>query len=89
MSLTTGSKLLTGGDLIQIWQFVPKNRHPPGESEGDEEGPRRVHFQLGDPGFSADVDDEALNQRLSHAIDPQHYDISHDPGIWDCVWKCK
>ena len=86
ISLTTGSKLLTGGDLIQIWQFIPKNRYP----EGEEGGSRRVHFHLGgDPGNNADIDEDALNQRISHAIDPLHFDIVHDPGMWDCVWKCK
>ncbi|KAL8625455.1 hypothetical protein ACOMHN_018600 [Nucella lapillus] len=83
-----GSKLLTGGDLIQIWQFVPKPKGP-GEDEREEEGPHRVLFHLGATGNAADPDDEALNQRLYHAVDPQHYDMLQNPGVWECVWKIK
>ncbi|XP_070175544.1 dmX-like protein 2 isoform X2 [Littorina saxatilis] len=81
-----GSKLLTGGDLIQIWQLVPKNKP---DVEGEDGASRHVHFHLGEPGAAVDTDDEALNQRFSHAIDPEHYDIIPDPGTWECVWKCK
>ncbi|KAK7475123.1 hypothetical protein BaRGS_00033615 [Batillaria attramentaria] len=84
-----GSKLLTGGELIQIWQLVQKSKPGPGDGEADDSGSRRVHFHLGDNVSMADPDDEALNQRLSFALDPMHHDLIHDPGIWECVWKCR
>lgn len=86
-----GSKLLTGGELIQIWQFVPKQKqhHGEGEGEGEDGLGRKVHFQLGEPGTTHDPDEEELSKRLSHALDGQLHDLAHEAGTWDCVWKCK
>ncbi|XP_076465247.1 dmX-like protein 2 isoform X2 [Babylonia areolata] len=85
-----GSKLLTGGDLIQIWQFMPKNKGSPTEEEREEEGSHKVLFHLGGGmGSAADPDDDGLSQRICHAVDPQHYDVLHNPGVWECVWKTK
>ena len=82
-----GSKLLTGGDLIQIWQFMSTSRRDGHDHE--EEGSNPVLFHLGAGGNNMDPEEEAFNQRLSHAVDPEHYEVLGNPGTWDCVWKTR
>lgn len=86
----TGSKLLTGGELIQIWQLTP-DKGGQGDTETEEPGTKRVHFSLGDSSIagSGDPEEDAFTQRLSHVLDPAHHGLAHDPGTWQCVWKCR
>ncbi|PVD19781.1 hypothetical protein C0Q70_20272 [Pomacea canaliculata] len=85
-----GSKLLTGGELIQIWQLTP-DKGGQGDTETEEPGTKRVHFSLGDSSIagSGDPEEDAFTQRLSHVLDPAHHGLVHDPGTWQCVWKCR
>lgn len=80
---------MTGGELIQIWQFVPQEKEDPAVGDGEEGGGRHVHFSLGEPATTADPEEDAYNLRLSHAIDPVHHELHREPGNWECVWKCK
>ncbi|ESO86706.1 hypothetical protein LOTGIDRAFT_235301 [Lottia gigantea] len=73
-----GSKLLTGGDSICIWQFEMNERN---EDEGSN---KKVQFSLG-----TDDEDPLINQ-LSHALHGDNKDtLTHGPGSWQCVWRCK
>ena len=88
--MPAGSKLLTGGAVVQIWQLVPRPRpHGDVEEEAGEGGgpPRHVHFHLGD--HPVGHDDDTLSQRITNAFQPPHPSAAVDPGSWQCVWKCK
>ncbi|XP_041373660.1 dmX-like protein 2 isoform X2 [Gigantopelta aegis] len=75
-----GSKLLTGGELIQLWQMceqeTPEEDHPP----------RRVQFSVG----VGPDDDEPLHQELRHALHHERDAVdTHHPTEWESVWKCR
>ncbi|CAL1529694.1 unnamed protein product [Lymnaea stagnalis] len=78
-----GSRLLTGGEYIQIWEFI--HNTPPTPS-----APQKVSFTLG---VGHCDEDDPVAQRLVQAIaDPDHYNdhpTEPDPGSWECVWKTK
>ncbi|XP_059145859.1 dmX-like protein 2 isoform X3 [Physella acuta] len=76
-----GSRLLTGGEYIQMWEFVHNAPPPPAT-------PQKVSFTLG---VGHCDDDDPVTHRLVQAIaDPDHVtDLQPDPGSWECVWKTK
>ncbi|KAH9503228.1 DmX-like protein 1 [Bulinus truncatus] len=78
-----GSRLLTGGEYIQMWEFI--HSAPPPSAL-----PQKVSFTLG---VSHCDEDDPVTQRLVQAIaDPDHindHQTEPDPGSWECVWKIK
>ncbi|XP_071118494.1 dmX-like protein 2 isoform X1 [Haliotis cracherodii] len=76
-----GSKLLTGGEVIQIWQM--SHRDP---SEEDASS-KRVQFSVGPSGGE---DDDPIHTHFSHVMHPEK-ERSFEPHVteWDSVWKCK
>ncbi|KAK6180445.1 hypothetical protein SNE40_012599 [Patella caerulea] len=75
-----GSKLLTGGENICIWQFEMMDT----TDEDVEPQNRKVQFSLGTE------DDDPIVQQLSHVVHGNNKDLLyHGPGSWECVWKCK
>ncbi|XP_055901191.1 dmX-like protein 2 isoform X3 [Biomphalaria glabrata] len=78
-----GSRLLTGGEYIQMWEFI--HSAPPLPTV-----PQKVSFTLGVSHYD---EDDPVNQRYVQAIaDPDHvneHQAEPDPGSWECVWKIK
>ncbi|XP_050401312.1 dmX-like protein 1 [Patella vulgata] len=75
-----GSKLLTGGENISIWQFEMADN----TDDDVEPNNRKVQFSLGTE------DDDPIVQQLSHVVHGNTKDLFyHGPGSWQCVWKCK
>lgn len=76
--------MLTGGEAIQIWEFVVNTPFVPSV-------PQKVQFHLGAAAIGED--DDPATQRLVQAIADPDYLIDHhsesDPGQWECVWKVK
>ena len=78
-----GTRLLSGGDVIQIWEFIKD-----GGGDGSETSAPtgKVHFTLGE-------DEESVNpvtQRLVQAFADQDLpELESEPGIWECVWKIR
>lgn len=70
----SGSRLLTGGESIQIWAFSQEHHE---ETAG---GSKSVHFDVGgvDEDHKADKEDGDVHDPLE--------EIS---TIWICVWRCK
>lgn len=70
----SGSRLLTGGESIQIWAFSQEHHEETGG------GSKSVHFDVGgvDEDHKADKDEGDVHDPLE--------EIS---TIWICVWRCK
>ncbi|XP_035825075.1 dmX-like protein 2 [Aplysia californica] len=77
-----GSRLLTGGEVIQIWEFVNSSPVPVASA--------KVQFHLGSV---MGEEDDPVTQRLVQAIADPDYLTDHqgepEPGAWECVWKTK
>lgn len=70
----TGSRLLTGGESIQIWAFSQEHHE---ETAG---GSKTVHFDVGG------VDDDHKDDKEEgENLNP----IEEIETIWVCVWRCK
>ncbi|XP_062621591.1 dmX-like protein 2 [Saccostrea cucullata] len=69
-----GSRLLTGGESIQIWAFSQEHHE---ETSG---GSKTVHFDVG----GAD-DDHKHDKDDGGSFDP----YEEIETVWICVWKCK
>ncbi|KAJ8305006.1 hypothetical protein KUTeg_018589 [Tegillarca granosa] len=70
-----GAKLLTGGDLIQIWQL--------GHEFVDEVAQRNVKFSVGH-------DDDDKSHTVNQSSVPDHSELhTETQAIWDCIWKCR
>ena len=81
----SGSRLLTGGDVIQMWEFL----NQPTVTAGPQSPTHKVQFHLGAVGGE---DEDPVTQRLVHAITDPDYSTDHqqtDLGSWECVWKIK
>ncbi|GFS07033.1 DmX-like protein 2 [Elysia marginata] len=80
-----GSRLLTGGEIIQMWEFS----NQPAPTAAPQSPTHKVQFHLGAAGGE---EDDPVTQRLVHAIaDPDHITDQQqtDLGAWECVWKIK
>ncbi|XP_056021522.1 dmX-like protein 2 isoform X2 [Ostrea edulis] len=69
-----GSRLLTGGESIQIWAFTQEHHD---ESGG---GSKSVHFDVG--GMD---DDHKHDKEEGEPFNP----IEEILTVWDCVWRCR
>ncbi|KAL5005247.1 hypothetical protein ScPMuIL_018703 [Solemya velum] len=81
---TEGGKILTGGEVIQIWCM---GRDPPDDDEAD----HGVRFQLG--GHDHDHDAESNGNQpcpQQQQQQQQHQEIQFDDSVyWDCTWRCR
>lgn len=74
LTLLIGSRLLTGGESIQIWAFTQEHHD---ESGG---GSKSVHFDVG--GMD---DDHKHDKEEGEPFNP----IEEILTVWDCVWRCR
>ena len=94
-----GSRLLTGGDYIQVWEFVPTTPDPSLDTNHDPSRPvaseepqtSKVSFHLG--GAREDDFHNPVTYRLVQTLNehdlPQDAQYDGEAGGWECVWRVR
>ncbi|KAK3098460.1 hypothetical protein FSP39_019692 [Pinctada imbricata] len=74
-----GFRLLTGGEVIQIWTYSQ-------EHHDDTGGSKSVRFQVGEEDSERKLSDQGQGHPLQ-GQDNQH--LQDLETVWDCIWRCK
>nr|XP_018898945.1 PREDICTED: dmX-like protein 2 isoform X2 [Bemisia tabaci] len=73
-----GTRLLTGGDILQLW-----HQHITPQMLDDE-----LETGLSGEGVTFEIGEDAVGSSLEGGLDSSTPAIEDDPRDWDCVWKC-